>query len=135
MPTPVEIVRLLREASAAYYSSSSLTMDNDTYDGIVERLREIDPTNPYLAEIDMGAPPVAPDRPVTELVCISGHRDKTLEERILQKGLSCTTILSAATTLLVVSDIAQKETPKARIARELGIPVLTRAEFIQQYLS
>lgn len=135
MPTPVEIVRLLREASAAYYSSSTLTMDNDTYDGIVERLREIDPTNPYLIEIDMGAPPGAPDRPGTEVVCITGHRDKALEERILQKGFFCTTILSGATTLFVVRDMAEKEMPKARIARELGIPVLTRAEFIQQYLS
>jgi precorrin-6x reductase len=110
-------------------------MDNDTYDGIVERLREIDPTNPYFTELDMGAPLVAPDRPVTRLICISGRRDKALEERILEKGYSCTTILSAASTVLVLSDVSQKEIGKVQSARELGIPVLTRAEFIQQYLS
>ena len=49
MASVAEIVGLLRETSQAYYSAQPM-MDNDTYDSIVERLRELDPTNSYLAE-------------------------------------------------------------------------------------
>jgi len=57
MTTPVQLVKLLKEASAAYYNGGTLKMDDDTYDGIVERLRSLDPKNPYLDEV--GAPPAA----------------------------------------------------------------------------
>ena len=57
MSTPAQIVATLKEASAAYYNGGPLKMDDDTYDGIVERLRELDPRNPYLDEV--GAPPAA----------------------------------------------------------------------------
>jgi len=57
MSTPAQIVATLREASAAYYNGGPLKMDDDTYDGILERLRELDPTNPYLDEV--GAAPAA----------------------------------------------------------------------------
>lgn len=57
MSTPAQIVATLKEASAAYYNGGSLKMDDDTYDGLLERLRELDPRNPYLDEV--GAPPAA----------------------------------------------------------------------------
>lgn len=50
----MDIVTLLREASVAYYNGGKQTMDDETYDGLVERLRSLDPNNPYLEEI--GAP-------------------------------------------------------------------------------
>ena len=49
------IVAMLREASDAYYNGKPLTMDDDTFDGLVESLRQKDPKNPFLAEV--GAPP------------------------------------------------------------------------------
>ena len=49
------IVAALKEASAAYYNGQPLKMDDDTYDALQERLRELDPKNPYLTTI--GAPP------------------------------------------------------------------------------
>ena len=54
MATPEEIVDLLREASLAYYNGGPVKMDDDTYDGLIERLRQLDPENDYLQEI--GAP-------------------------------------------------------------------------------
>lgn len=57
MSTPAQIVSILKTASAAYYNGDQAqTMDDDTYDGILERLRELDPTNPYLDEVG-AAPP------------------------------------------------------------------------------
>jgi DNA ligase (NAD+) len=47
-------VNLLKEASAAYYNGGELMMDDDTYDGLIERLKQLDPKNPYLEEV--GAP-------------------------------------------------------------------------------
>jgi NAD-dependent DNA ligase len=132
MSSPSEIVGLLREASHVYYSGGNLTMDDDTYDGIVERLRELDPANPYLKEA--GSPPS--DSSMKEIICITAPQlDKTLEEKMAKKGLSYTRILSASVTLLVVPDVPSKDTAKLGVARELGMKVLTRAEFIQQYLS
>jgi len=55
MATPEHIVLLLREASDAYYNGAPLKMDDDTYDGLVSRLTELDRDNPYLSEI--GSPP------------------------------------------------------------------------------
>jgi NAD-dependent DNA ligase len=54
MATCEEIVDLLREASAAYYNGGTLKMDDDTYDGLIERLKQLDPQNEYIQEI--GAP-------------------------------------------------------------------------------
>jgi DNA ligase (NAD+) len=50
-----EIVRLLREASHAYHTGGPLKMDDETYDGLIERLEELEPEHPYFDEI--GAPP------------------------------------------------------------------------------
>lgn len=55
MSSPSEIVNLLKEASDAYYNGRPLKMDDATFDALLDRLREIDPTNPYLTTI--GAPP------------------------------------------------------------------------------
>lgn len=52
-----KLVQELRAASAAYYNGGDPLMDDDTYDAAVERLKELDPANPFLEEI--GAP-VAP---------------------------------------------------------------------------
>jgi NAD-dependent DNA ligase len=54
MTTPQQIVELLREAAAAYYNGGNQKMDDDTYDGLVDRLKQLDPENPYLEEV--GAP-------------------------------------------------------------------------------
>jgi DNA ligase (NAD+) len=54
MTSPEQIVELLREASAAYYNGGPQKMDDDTYDGLVERLRQLDSENSYLDEV--GAP-------------------------------------------------------------------------------
>ena len=49
------IVTLLKKASNAYYNGGEPVMDDETYDGLVERLRELEPANEYLATV--GAPP------------------------------------------------------------------------------
>lgn len=55
MASTQEIVLLLREAAAAYYNGGELKMDDDVYDGLVERLKQMDPEHPFLDEV--GAPP------------------------------------------------------------------------------
>jgi NAD-dependent DNA ligase len=50
-----EIVTLLREAAVAYYNGGTLKMDDDTYDGLIERLKQLDPEHPFFDEV--GAPP------------------------------------------------------------------------------
>jgi NAD-dependent DNA ligase len=126
-----ELVGLLRDASQAYYSGGNLMMDDDTYDGIVERLRELDPTNDYLNEV--GSPP--PDRVMKEIVYISAQGSKELEEKLAKRGMSFTPILSASVTIVVIPDGSSKETAKINVAKELGMKILTQSQFMQQYLS
>ena len=52
---PAALVKRLKEAADAYYNGAPLTMDDDTYDTLLEQLRALDPTNPFLSTI--GAPP------------------------------------------------------------------------------
>jgi len=54
MSTVEQIITLLRSASNAYYNGGPPEMDDDTFDGLVERLKCLDPENPFLAEV--GAP-------------------------------------------------------------------------------
>ena len=54
----MDLVNTLKEAAAAYYNGQPLKMDDDTYDLLLERLRVLDPTNPYLETI--GAPSSTP---------------------------------------------------------------------------
>ena len=49
-----ELVQQLRAASAAYYNTGTPLMDDNTYDGLVEHLRQLDPAHPYFDEV--GAP-------------------------------------------------------------------------------
>lgn len=53
--TAPEIVALLRRASAAYYNGGAQILDDETYDALVDRLKELDPASSFLEEI--GAPP------------------------------------------------------------------------------
>lgn len=55
MTTVAGIVKLLQEASDAYYNGGTLKMDDEAYDSLVERLTALDPENSYLKKI--GAPP------------------------------------------------------------------------------
>lgn len=55
MTTPEQIVDLLRAASDAYYNGRPQSMDDDTYDALLERLRTLSPDHAYFDEI--GAPP------------------------------------------------------------------------------
>ena len=48
-----EIVKKIKEASAAYYNDEQI-MEDDEFDDLVEELRKLDPTNPYFKTI--GAP-------------------------------------------------------------------------------
>jgi len=50
------IVATLKEAADAYYNGAPLKMDDDTYDALLDQLKELDPENPYLGTV--GATPV-----------------------------------------------------------------------------
>ena len=52
-----ELVTLLKKASHAYYNGLKPTMDDATFDAMVERLKILDPKNPFLTTV--GSPPPA----------------------------------------------------------------------------
>ena len=59
MTTPTEIVALLTRASDAYYNGGPLLLDDESFDALVDELRGLDPTNPFLTLV--GAPPLTQD--------------------------------------------------------------------------
>ncbi|NBO71529.1 MAG: hypothetical protein EBU66_12680 [Bacteroidetes bacterium] len=68
-------------------------------------------------------------------VCITGFRDKHLEEQAAKKGYELVTNLTGKVTLLLVPDGEVKETEKVKTAREKGIEILSKSQFVAQYLS
>lgn len=67
-------------------------------------------------------------------VCMSGFRDKQLEERIIQNGGRVVSGVSKNTTHLVVKDV-NATSSKINKARELGIQVISSAEFCKIFNS
>ena len=59
MTSPAEIVALLTRASNAYYNGGPLLLDDESFDTLVDELRTLDPTNPFLTAV--GAPPLTQD--------------------------------------------------------------------------
>lgn len=57
--TPAALVARLQAASHAYHNGLALLMTDAEYDAAIERLTELDPTNPFLATV--GAPVAAGD--------------------------------------------------------------------------
>lgn len=46
-----ELVAYLKQCDDAYYGSGDVLVSNDTYDSLVETLKRMDPTNPYLDKV------------------------------------------------------------------------------------
>lgn len=84
----------------------------------------------------MGLQPISTQPPASNLqgatIVFTGTRDKQLIERVKNAGVRITNAISRKTTMLV-SGGEGPETGKGNKARELGIPILTIAEFKQRY--
>jgi DNA ligase (NAD+) len=82
-----DLVKILTEASDAYYNGDKPLMDDATYDGLMERLKEMDPENPYFDEV--GAAPaqgaVALPFPMPSLDKIKPGED-TLKRFLTNRG-------------------------------------------------
>ena len=65
-------------------------------------------------------------------IVFSGFRDKMLEDKIKKRGGKVVTSISKNTTLLIVADI-EKSGGKMEKARELGIDIYEKEEFIKVF--
>jgi NAD-dependent DNA ligase len=66
-------------------------------------------------------------------IVFSGPRDKTMEEKLLEKGAHITSSVSKTTFAVLVKDL-MVETTKTTTAKKLGIPILTMVNFQEEYL-
>ena len=83
------------------------------------------------------APAAAQAAPITEqkgAICLTGFRDKTLEERATAAGFTVASAVTGKTTMLLVPDGEVAETEKVKGARAKGIRIITRTAFTEQYL-
>lgn len=79
-----------------------------------------------------------PPAQVKGTYCCTGFRDGALEKRATEKGWITSGTLTKKTTFLLILDTVNSDTvdgTKAEKARESGIPILQRTEFIKKYLS
>ena len=88
---------------------------------------------PYPLLVSNVATPV--DIPTKAIVCITGFRDKAIEERALAKGFPIVSSFTSKVSLLLVPDGEVKESEKVKTAKEKGIKIVSRSQFIAQYLS
>ena len=72
---------------------------------------------------------------IGETICMTGFRDKSLEESAVQRGHAFSPTFTGKVTILLVPDGPVKESEKMKAARAKGIKIIPRAEFVAQYLS
>lgn len=66
---------------------------------------------------------------------MTGFRDKKLEDDIKERGGKVTSTVSRNTTGLIVAVMASKLTGKLLKASELGVPIYTKSDFAEQFIS
>jgi DNA ligase (NAD+) len=81
----------------------------------------------------LGITPV--NTPTKAIVCITGFRDKAIEERAAAKGYPITSTFTSKVSLLLVPDGEVTESEKVKTAKAKGIKIVSRSEFVSQYLS
>jgi len=79
------------------------------------------------------APQVGGNRLAGMTVVFSGFRDKNLEDRIRKEGGRVTGSVSRNTTYLIMKDITDIK-GKGEKAMELGIPIISKDDFMAKYL-
>lgn len=67
-------------------------------------------------------------------VVFTGFRDKELEKFIISNGGHVMNNVSKNTTVVVTKDYSELNTNKFTKAKELGIPILSKEDFIKRYL-
>jgi hypothetical protein len=73
--------------------------------------------------------------PAKVVVCLTGFRDKAMEETAAAKGYPITSTFTSKVGLLLVPDGEVKESEKVKMAKAKGIKIVSRSEFVAQYLS
>jgi hypothetical protein len=69
------------------------------------------------------------------LVCLTGFRDAELEKKAESKGYKLVTVFTKRVSILLVPDGPVKESEKVKAARTAAVPILSRSQFVAQYLA
>jgi DNA ligase (NAD+) len=69
-----------------------------------------------------------------QVICMTGFRDKELEESATKQGHSFVPSFTGKVTILLVPDGPVKESEKIKAARSKGTAILSRSQFMAQYL-
>lgn len=70
-----------------------------------------------------------------KLVCLTGFRDAALEKKAESKGYKLVTVFTKRVSILLVPDGPVKESEKVKTARAAAVPILSRSQFVAQYLT
>ena len=94
---------------------------------------------PFLAYPIVGAAATIPSVDVNksvapQIICMTGFRDKSLEERAIIEGHTFVGTVTGKTTILLVPDGDTHESEKMKSARAKGVRIMGRAAFVSQYL-
>ncbi len=79
-------------------------------------------------------PPSAPAVAPSVFVCFTGFRAPDMEAKCREKNMEIQLTVNKQTTILVVSDHGNKESGKAKKAKDMGIRILERSQFEKEYL-
>jgi hypothetical protein len=71
----------------------------------------------------------------TKVICVTGFRDIDLEKRAERKGYKLVTVFTKRVSILLVPDGPVKESEKVKAARAAALPILSRSQFVAQYLA
>jgi NAD-dependent DNA ligase len=77
----------------------------------------------------------APAPSTGKLICLTGFRDAALEKKAESKGYKLVTVFNKRVSILLVPDGPVKESEKVKAARAAAVPILSRSQFVAQYLA
>jgi len=108
---------------------------NKIIENIPNALEFIESISPYITLSKKGIDDVLVENNLDgHKIVMSGFRDSELSNNIEKRNGSIMTSVSKNTTILIVKDNT-KETSKIRQARDLGISIFSKEEFIEKYIT
>lgn len=89
---------------------------------------------PIMLNRSVSPPPTVSSVPPSIFVCFTGFRAPDLEAKCREKNMEVQLTVNKQTTVLVVPDNGNKESGKAKKAKDMGIRILERSQFEKEYL-
>lgn len=124
--SPSVLLKKIREVEGFDIMATNVAENLKYADDFVQKLQK--------AGVQFKTKKVLSEKLKGKKIVFSGFRDKELQEKIEQNHGRVTSSISKTTSYLVVKEISSVLTGKSKKAQELGVPIISKKDFINTVL-